>query len=296
MARYKTTFALQANMNMIIDSHHHLWDRSQTDFDYSWQESEELKTICRSFLPNDLEHLIHSAGVSGTVVVQTQHNLEENRWALHLAEKNDWIKGVVGWVDLASPHCEEELQEFKQHPKFVGVRHVTQDEPDPDFIIREDISRGLGILEKHNMPFDLLFYRQHLKHAETVARRFPGLRLVIDHLGKPNIQSAEIENWKADLGRAAEHENVFCKLSGMITEADWQTWQSTDLQPYVDTAIDLFGPTRCMFGSDWPVCLLAGSYQQVLDTFRTCIAALGATDQSQILSKTAIDFYQLSSP
>lgn len=280
-------------MNRIIDSHHHLWDRSLTEFDYSWQESGELKKICKSFLPADLEPLLESAGVSGTVVVQTQHDLEENRWALQLAENNRWILGVVGWVDLASQQCEEQLLEFKEHPKFVGVRHVTQDEPDPDFIIREDISRGLEVLEKHGVPFDLLFYLQHLKHAETVARRFPNLRLVIDHLGKPNIKSGQIDTWKSDLGRAAQYENVYCKLSGMITEADWETWTPVDLQPFVNIAIELFGPRRCMFGSDWPVCELAGSYQQVLGTLQQCMEGLDPQDQLQIMGKTAIDFYRL---
>ncbi|MDG2184051.1 MAG: amidohydrolase family protein [Mariniblastus sp.] len=280
-------------MNMIIDSHHHLWDRSRTEFDYSWQESDQLKKICKSFLPVDLEPLLESAGVSGTVMVQTQHNLEENRWALQLAENNRWILGVVGWVDLASQQCEEQLLEFKEHPKFVGVRHVTQDEPDPDFIIREDISRGLEVLEKHGVPFDLLFYLPHLKHAETVARRFPNLRLVIDHLGKPDIKSGQIDRWKSDLSRAARHENVYCKLSGMITEADWESWTAVDLQPFVNTAIELFGPHRCMFGSDWPVCELAGSYQQVLGTLQQCVKGLDPQDQLQIMGKTAIDFYRL---
>ena len=170
---------------------------------------------------------------------------------------------------------------------------MTQDEPDPDFIIREDISRGLEVLEKHGVPFDLLFYLQHLKHAETVARRFPNLRLVIDHLGKPDIKSGQIDRLKSDLSRAAQHENVYCKLSGMITEADWESWTPVDLQPFVNIAIELFGPRRCMFGSDWPVCELAGSYQQVLGTLQQCVKGLDPQDQLQIMGKTAIDFYRL---
>ncbi|MCH2181267.1 MAG: amidohydrolase family protein [Mariniblastus sp.] len=288
-----TRLPARSSMNMRIDSHHHLWDREREEFDYSWQETDKLQKICRSFLPGDLEPLIKPAGVRGTVVVQTQHNLQENRWALQLAEAHDWILGVVGWVDLASPQCEAQLLEFKDHPKFVGVRHVTQDEPDPDFIIRDDISRGLSVLENHQVPFDLLFYLKHLKHTETVARRFPGLPLVIDHLGKPDIQSGQIEPWKSDLSRAAQHPNVHCKLSGLITEADWESWSIDDLRPYVEAAIELFGAERCMFGSDWPVCQLAGSYQQVLDSLQTCIAGLSEPDRQQVMSKTAVDFYQL---
>ncbi len=281
-------------MSMKIDSHHHLWDRSREEFDYSWQETKELEKICRSFLPNDLEAVSKPAGIDGTVVVQTQHHLEENRWALQLAETHDWILGVVGWVDLASPQCEEQLLEFKDHPKFVGVRHVTQDEPDPDFIIRDDISCGLAVLEKHRVPFDLLFYLKHLKHAETVARRFPGLPLVIDHLGKPDIQSGQIDQWRLDLSRAAEHANVYCKLSGMITEADWESWTIDDLRPYVEIAVELFGVERCMFGSDWPVCQLAGSYRQVLDSLQACLSGLSDSERQQIMGRTAADFYRLN--
>ena len=280
-------------MSMRIDSHHHLWDRSREEFDYSWQENDELQAICRSFLPGDLEPLINSTGIGGTVVVQTQHDLRENDWALQLAETYDWILGVVGWVDLASPQCEEQLLQFKDHPKFVGVRHVTQDEPDPDFIIRDDISRGLAVLDKHQVPFDLLFYLKHLKHAETVAHRFPGLPLVIDHLGKPDIKSGQLDAWRSDLSRAAQHPNVHCKLSGLITEADWETWHTDDLQPYVNTAIELFGAERCMFGSDWPVCRLAGSYSRVVDSLQACIAGLNEQDQQQVMGKTALRFYRL---
>ena len=281
-------------MKPMIDSHQHFWDRSKTEFDYSWQESNELGKICRSFLPADLQPLCEASGVTGTVFVQTQHNLEENRWALQLAEENDWIVGVVGWVDLASERCESQLLEFKGHPKFVGIRHVIQDEPDPDFVLREDITRGLETLQKHDVSFDLLFYNFHLKHAATVAGKLPNLRLVINHLAKPFIVKGELELWRRDLAKAAQFDNVYCKLSGLITEADWQSWQPSDLQPYVDTAIELFGPSRCMFGSDWPVCQLAGSYQQVIEAMRSCINHLSEAEQAQIMEKTAREFYRLT--
>jgi len=278
---------------MIVDSHHHFWDRSLSQFDNSWQESDNLKKICKTFLPQHLKPLIDAAGVDKTVFVQTQHNVEENRWVLGLAEQNDWIAGVVGWVDLASPECESQIEEFKDHPKFVGVRHVVQDEPDDDFMIREDVLRGLGVLEKHEVPYDLLFYVKHLKHAATVAKKFPNAKFVVNHLAKPVIKNQETDGWIDDLIAASKCENVWCKLSGMVTEADWENWKPDDLKPYVDTALEHFGADRCMFGSDWPVCELAASYQEVFDALTQCIGGVSDSERAQILGQTAIEFYQL---
>jgi len=242
-----------------------------------------LEKICKSFLPADLKPLIDQAGVDKTVFVQTQHNVEENRWVLGLAQQHDWIAGVVGWVDLASDKCESQVEEFKAHPKFLGVRHVVQD----------DVMRGLGILEKHGVPYDLLFYVKHLKHAATVASRFPNLRLVIDHLAKPVIKESKTEGWKEHLAEAAKHDNVYCKLSGMVTEADPENWKPDDLKPYVETALEEFGASRCMFGSDWPVCELAATYQQVFDALLHCIGGVSDSEREQILGLNAIEFYSL---
>lgn len=279
---------------MIIDSHQHFWDRSLAQFDNSWQENEGLEKICKSFLPEDLKPMIESAGVDKTVFVQTQHNLEENRWVMGLAEQHDWIAGVVGWVDLASPDCESQVEEFKSHPKFVGVRHVVQDEPNDDFIIQDNVLRGLGVLEKHSVPYDLLFFVKHLKHAATVARKFPNLKLVIDHLAKPLIKEASTEGWIEHFSAAAKCENVYCKLSGMATEADWLNWKPEDLQPYVESALDHFGADRCMFGSDWPVCELAASYQQVFEALTHCIGGVSDSEKAKILGLNAIRFYDLN--
>ena len=245
----------------MIDAHQHFWQLSKP-FDYAWLDDPNLAAIRRDYLPADLKPHLDGAGMQQSIFVQTQHNLDENRWVLGMAEAHDWLVGVVGWVDLASEACEEQLLEFVEHPKFVGVRHITQDEPDEDFIIRPEILRGLKVLEKHGVPFDLLFYVQHLKHAEQLARELPELPMVIDHLAKPKIKDQSIDDWLPQLKAAAKHENIFCKLSGMITEADWQNWKPADLKPYVNAALELFGPKRCMFGSDWPVCELAGSYEQ----------------------------------
>ena len=278
---------------MKIDAHQHFWDLNETEFDYSWTDTETNRPINRSFLPEDLKPHLDQSGIDGCVFVQTQHNTAENHWVLNLADPYDWIFGVVGWVDLASPNCEEQLLEFKDHPKFVGVRHVTQDEPDNDFIVRPDVIRGLKALEKHQIPFDLLFYVKHLHHVQELGRQLPELPMVINHLSKPDIKNNAIDQWKKDFVNAAEFPNVYCKLSGMITEADWDHWKPVDLKPYIDLALEQFGPERCMYGSDWPVCELAGTYGQVHDALAEFVGTLSESEQAAIWSRTAIDFYSL---
>jgi L-fuconolactonase len=277
---------------MIIDAHQHFWELGR--FDTSWLETTDHRPIHRSYLPADLKPHLEAAGVSHSVFVQTQHNVEENRWALKLAEENYWIAGVVGWVDLASERCEEQLLEFKRHPKFVGVRHITQGEPDDDFIVRPSVMRGLKTLQKHGVPFDLLFYVKHLGHAQTLARELPELRMVIDHLSKPHIREGRLDDWEANFRAAAKFPNMCCKLSGMVTEADWKNWKPSNLKPYVDVALDAFGPDRLMYGSDWPVCELAGTYQQVFDALQEVLGNLSDDERDHIYRKTAVDFYGLN--
>lgn len=276
---------------MIIDAHQHFWKLGL--FDTSWLEANEHQPIRRDFLPPDLKPLIDAAGVDRTVFVQTQHDVDETRWALGLAEEHDWICGVVGWLDLASEQCEEQLLELKKHPKFVGIRHVTQDEPDVNFIVRPEVIRGLRVLEQHGVPFDLLFYVEHLHHAQALAEQLPGLKMVIDHISKPHIRDHRLDDWEANFRTAARFPNVYCKLSGMITEADWRNWRAEDLRPYVEIALDAFGAERLMFGSDWPVCELAGSYQQVFDALRECLGSLNRDELERIFCGTARDFYGL---
>jgi L-fuconolactonase len=277
---------------MVIDAHQHFW-KLDLPFQYDWLRAERHAPICRDFLPEDLAPLMREAGVDRTVFVQTQHNVEENRWVLGLAEQHPWIVGVVGWVDLASADCERQVEEFKSFPKFVGVRHIVQDEPDDNFIIRPEILLGLKVLERHQLPFDLLFFVKHLPHAANVARAVPNLPLVIDHLSKPQIKAGQIENWLPHLRKAAECENVFCKLSGMVTEADWKAWRPSDLKPYVEAALELFGPERCMFGSDWPVCELAASYPRVVGALRETVGKLSDAEEAAIFCGTAARFYGL---
>ncbi|MCA8999590.1 MAG: amidohydrolase family protein [Planctomycetaceae bacterium] len=276
-----------------IDAHQHFWDL-RMPFDYEWLKTPRHAPICRSYLPKDLQPHLKNADIDKTVFVQTQHNLDENRWALTLAQENEWIAGVVGWVDLASPDVEQQICEFKDDPLFVGVRHITQDEPDDDFIIREDVIRGLKQLEKHGVPFDLLFYVKHLRHAETLAQNLPDLPMVIDHLAKPHIRDHVTKDWLPDFQDAAAYPNVYCKLSGLITEANWKGWTVDDLRPYVERALEAFGPDRCLFGSDWPVCELAGSYEQVHEALATILDPLTENEKSQIFGDTAARFYKLT--
>jgi len=278
---------------MKIDAHQHFWQHSQP-FNYRWQNGPKMAKIRRDFLPEDLKPLIEQVGIEKTIFVQTQHNLEENRWVLKLAEQNDFIAGVVGWVDLGSEDCEKQLLEFKDHPKFVGIGHVTQDETDDNFIVRANVVRGLKVLEKHGVPFDLLFYVKHLHHAQTLAEQLPDLPMVIDHLAKPRIKDHATEDWIDNFRKAGKYPNVYCKLSGMVTEADWENWTAEDLKPYVETALQVFGPERCMFGSDWPVCELAATYQEVYEALDKILSPLSKSEKDAIYANTAAKFYGLN--
>jgi len=237
---------------------------------------------------------MRQAGVDRCILFQTQRDLRENDWALSLADKNDFVAGVVGWLDLTSQNCERQLEELRRHQKFVGVRHLTQDEPDDDFIVRDDVLRGLKVLEKQRVPFELLFFVKHLHHAANLARILPDLPLVLDHLAKPMIKARRLDNWEADFRRAASYPNVYCKLSGMVTEADWSRWKPADLKPYVEIALSAFGPERCMFGSDWPVCELAGAYGDVYAVFFELLESLSESERAQIFGETAMSLYGLS--
>lgn len=278
---------------MNIDAHQHFW-QLDLPFEYGWLHTEQHQPICRDFLPSDLKPHLKKCGIDRSVFVQTQHNVEETRWVLEMAKENEFIAGVVGWVDVASEDCEAQLEEFKDNPKFVGIRHVVQDEPDDDFIIRPEFIRGLKVLQKHGVPYDLLFYTKHLKHAATLGAELPELPMVIDHLSKPKIKDGVTSGWADDLKAAAAFPNIRCKLSGMVTEADWQNWKPADLKPYVETALEAFGPDRCMYGSDWPVCELAASYEQVHGALVEVLGSISESERQQIFGTTAQGFYGLS--
>lgn len=274
-----------------IDAHFHFWRIAGYAGD--WMQGP-FAMLRRDFLPEHLEPELRDSGVDGAVFVQAQHKMEDNDWVLGLAEQHAFIRGVVGWVDLTDPDVETALERYRANPRFVGVRHITHDEPDDDWILRPDVQRGLAVLEKHRVPFDLLFFVRHLPHAATIADRFPELPLVLDHLGKPRIAAGTVDDWLPAFREAARRDNVFCKLSGMVTEADLADWSPEDLDPYIDHALEAFGPERLMFGSDWPVCLVAGAdHRRVLAALDRALGTLTPSEQAAILGGTAKRFYRL---
>jgi L-fuconolactonase len=246
---------------MKIDAHQHFWKYNQEE--YTWI-NDEMLILKKNFLPGDLKPLLSQAGLDGSVAVQARQSLDETRWLLNLAGKNEFVKGVVGWVDLCSERLEDQLNEFMSHPKFIGVRHVIQDEPDDFLILRKEFINGIGLLKKFNLTYDILIYTRHLPRTVEFVRKFPDQIFVLDHIAKPEIRYQKTSPWKEDIIKLAKFENVYCKISGMVTEADWLGWNAEDFRPYLDTIVSAFGIDRLMIGSDWPVCQLAGTYDDVL--------------------------------
>jgi len=253
------------------------------------------EVLYRNYLPAQLEPVLTENGVSGTVLVQASNSMAESRWLLALAEENSFIAGVVGWVDLMNTvELESQLQKLTANKKFKGVRHLVESEPADDWLLRREVVDGLKRLSAHGLTFDLLVHQRHLKYARIAADQCPELSLVIDHLAKPPIARQEFDEWARELRPFATYSNVYCKLSGLVTEANWTTWKTDDLRPYVDYALELFGPERLMFGSDYPVCLLAASYKQVLDSFQELLKELSAGEREQVFSSNAARFYRLN--
>jgi L-fuconolactonase len=272
-----------------IDSHQHFWEYDPAE--YPWIKSDW--PIRRSFLPEDLQPLLRKSGFDGCVAVQARQSLRESEWLLELAEKNPFIAAVVGWVDLRSPSVGQQLEQFKGRAKFVGVRHVVQDEPDDRFMLREDFLRGIGTLKQFDLAYDILIFPKQLPAAIELARRFPEQRFVLDHIAKPLIKDALVEPWAAQIRELATAQNVYCKLSGMVTEAPWRAWNTKDFQPYLDIVWEAFGPDRLMAGSDWPVCLLSGEYEGTMGLVQRYLDQFGALDRKKVLGANAVRFYRL---
>lgn len=268
----------------MIDSHQRFWQQAQP---------LERKPIRRRFLPEDIEPLLEQVSVDQTVFVQQEHSADANRWAFELAEKHAFIGGIVAWADLGASDFRQQFDELHEHPKFVGVTHRVDEEADDDFVVRDDVLTNLKVLEKHRVPFDLLFQPHHLKHAATLGRELPELPMVIDHLARPPVKSGKLDGWAEDIKAAAACDQMYCKLSGLITQADSKNWTVGDLRPYVHTALEAFGPERCMFGSDWPICELAATYQQTYQGIVNTLTELSHDERMQILGKTAARFYNL---
>ncbi len=275
---------------MKIDSHQHFWMFNPTKFEWISNEMEILK---ENYLPDKLKPELSSIRFDGSIAVQARQSMEETQWLLFLAEQNNFIKGVVGWLDLCSSKLEEQLIQFSQHPKLVGVRHVIHDEKDDNFILRKDFREGIAHLKKFGLSYDILIFPRHLPNTIQFVSQFPEQVFILDHIAKPDIKNKEISEWKENIEKLANHQNVFCKLSGMITEADWNDWKPEDIIPYLDAVFIAFGPERLMIGSDWPVCRVAGKYKQVMEVVLEYIKKFPESDRNKILGENAISVYQL---
>jgi L-fuconolactonase len=254
----------------------------------------ETRVLYRDYLPAQLAPVLKENGIDRTVLVQASNSVAETRWLLQLAEENSFVAGIVGWVDLSKDEAGDQLREMTADPKFKGVRHLVESEPGDDWLVRAQVLSGLKTLSAFNLSFDLLVHTRHLKHARQLVDRNPELSLVIDHLAKPPITREEFTEWARELRPLAAYENVHCKLSGLVTEANWTTWQTNDLRPFVDYALELFGAERLMFGSDYPVCLLAASYERVLESFQELLKDLSSQQREQIFGGNAARFYRLN--
>lgn len=277
---------------MKIDAHQHFWEYSVED--YGWI-NEDMYLLRKDLLPQNLKPILDDNQFDGTIAVQARQSLVETQWLLKLADENEFIKGVVGWVDLRSNKLDEQLSEFSKHPKFVGVRHVVQDEPDDNFLLRPNFLTGIEKLAKYNLTYDILIFEKHLPVACEFVKHFPEQPFVIDHIAKPLIKKGDLEPWAENIRKLAEFPNVWCKVSGMVTEADWEDWTSRTFFPYLDVVFDAFGANRIMFGSDWPVCLLAATYAEVVAILKDYLDLKDFTDaeQAAILGENTRRFYQV---
>ena len=278
----------------VVDAHHHFWDPSRAD--YPWM-TDELAAIRRRFGPEDLAPLAARAGVNRTILVQTRSSLDETREFLATAFANDFVAGVVGWVDLTDPAVAEAIAELADGPggtSLVGIRHQVHDEPDPAWLLRGEVDRGIATVGAAGLVYDLLVRPRELPAALESVRAHPDVAFVIDHLAKPPIRAGELEPWLSLMRPFGELDNVACKVSGLVTEADWHDWKVNDLRPFVDAALEIFGADRLMFGSDWPVCLLAATYADVVEAARSATAELSSDEHDELFGGTARRVYGLS--
>jgi L-fuconolactonase len=278
---------------VIVDAHHHFWDPATAD--YPWL-TDELAPIRRAFGPDDLAPLLDAAGIDATVLVQARSSLEETEAFLAVADRSPFVRGVVAWVDLRDPAVDETIARLRAGPggnRLVAIRHQVQDEPDPDWLGRDDVRRGIAAIGRAGLAYDLLVRARELPAARRLVEALPDVRFVVDHLAKPAIRNGSDPGWNDAVGTFRDLPNVWWKLSGLVTEADWHAWRPADLQPYVDRVLEIAGPERLLFGSDWPVCLLAARYDVVLATARSLIAGLSPSERAAILGATAIGVYRL---
>jgi L-fuconolactonase len=275
---------------MTLDAHQHFWHYDPVRD--AWI-TDEMAVLRRDYLPEDLAPLLAAAGIDGSIAVQADPSEAETRFLLRLAEAHLFIRGVVGWIDLQADDLPARLDVFAGHPRLCGFRHLVQAEPD-DFLLRPAFQRGLRHLAEHGYPYDLLLYPHQLPAALKLIEVLPNLRLVVDHLAKPYIRTGQVEPWATQMRVLAQAPQVYCKVSGLITEADWQRWTPDDLRPYLDVVFDAFGPARLMYGSDWPVCLLAGRYDQVWSLVANYLQGYSPAEQAGVWGENARRFYRLT--
>ena len=275
---------------MRIDAHQHFWQYNAVR--HSWI-TEEMSLLKHDFMPENLDDDRKANNIDATIAVQADQSEEETLFLLQLAQRNSSIAGVVGWVDLCSPHAAKRLRHFSQFDKLCGFRHLAQDEPDDRFLVHPDFLRGIASLREFGFTYDILIYPDQLPTALELVAHFPEQKFVIDHIAKPEIKARSRSGWAALMQNIAAKPNVYCKLSGLVTEADWKNWKKEDFRPYLDVVFGAFGPTRLMFGSDWPVCLLAASYQQVVEIVEDYVQDCARDIKDKIFGDNAAEFYQL---
>jgi L-fuconolactonase len=273
-----------------IDSHHHLWKYSHAD--YPWI-SEGMESIRQDFLFPELTQVMQAAKIDGVVTVQARQTLLETDWLLELASQHDSMRGVVGWVPLTDPAVASHLEKYWRYPKLKAVRHVLHDEPDDFYILREDFNRGVSQLEDVGLRYDILIFERHLPQTIKFVDRHPTQIFILDHIAKPKIKSKVLSPWRELMRELARRENVYCKLSGLVTEADWDTWTEKDLRPFIDAVLECFGPKRLMFGSDWPVSLLACTYDKWIEVVQRSTACLSDSERDRLFGGTAKEAYRL---
>lgn len=273
-----------------IDAHQHFWKFDPVKD--SWI-NDEMSVIQKDFLPEDLLPILKQNDIDGCVTVQSDQSEAENDFQLTNAEKWDFIKGVVGWVDLRSERVNERLEYYSDFEKMKGFRHVLQGDPQRDLMLQPEFKRGISLLKNYDFTYDILIFPDQLQYAFELVREFPNQHFVLDHIAKPNIKNRDINDWQKLIAKLGECSNVYCKLSGMVTEANWKEWKKEDFTPYIDMVVKAFGVDRIMFGSDWPVCLVAGSYDKILHIVTDYFSSFSSSEQSQIFGQNAVDFYKL---
>ena len=275
---------------MRIDSHQHFWMYEKQQ--HAWI-NDAMHIIQKNFMPADLQPVLKKNNIDGCVLVQVDQTEDENIFQLKSASGYDFIKGVVGWVDLQATNIEDRLQHYQQFKKIKGFRHILQDEKDRALMLRPAFKRGIGLLNAYNFTYDILILPDQLQYTRELVKSFPDQRFVIDHIAKPDIKNKKINDWEKDMRALASYKNVYCKISGMVTEADWHHWNIKDFFPYLDVIVQTFGTKRIMFGSDWPVCLVAASYEQMMAIVQEYFSSFSENEQNDFFANNAIKFYNL---